>query len=71
MAPDVEPELVLEGVTIVRRSSKFLRGSAKDINGFFSVDMGSATLSVFSTFSLLLRCSPLLSLLLSLEVSLL
>lgn len=69
VAPGVEPELDLEGVTIVRRSSKFFRGSAEVKEGFFAADTGIDTLLFFSPFPVLLRYSLSCSLLLPLEVS--
>lgn len=69
MTPDVEPELDLAGVTIVRRSSKFFRGSAEVKEGFFTADTGFDTLLFFSAFPVLLRYSLSWSLLLPLEVS--
>lgn len=70
VTPDVEPELDLEGVTIVRRSSKFFRGSAEVEEGFFTADTGFDTCLVFLAFPVLLRYSLSWSLLLPLEVSL-
>lgn len=58
MTPDFEPELVLEGEAIVRRSSEYFQRSSEGVLGFFSAEMGSAPLSVCPTFSLLLRYSP-------------